>query len=52
MLQNAALTHVSSLSAECSATYIGPTVPAIRWKSKYIVFDASHRNGLNRLKIG
>ena len=52
MLQNAADTQVSSLSAECRPMNIGPIVPAIRWKSNHIVFDASQRNSLMRLKIG
>ena len=52
MLQNASDTQLDSLSAECSATNIGPTVPAIRWKSNHIVFDAIQRNARSRRNIG
>src|SRR5438128_1754671 len=53
MLQNAAdWIGCSNLRTECRQMNIGPTTPAIRWKSKYIVFDAIHRNSLILRKIG
>src|SRR5579863_3241686 len=52
MLQNAADTQVSSFNALWRMMNIGPIVPAMKWKSNHIVFEAIHLNTRMRRKIG